>query len=469
MNRRIRRLVQAWLLGACVLALGATYYQAIKADRLATSPGNPRVADVDREIIRGSILDRDGNVVSGSYAPGLLSRFYNGPGSLAPLIGYAGPSIGKAGLEAAYDPWLMGRQPLLNRAGLLWTLAGNRARGYSLGLTISSGVQRACERALAGRRGAAVVLNAATGEALAVASSPWFIPYGAEEMWGFTLSREDSPLLCRATTGLYPPGSTIKTAIVAAAIDAGVAGVDEVFQCSGSIRAGGTVIRDPGGAHGSVDLKTAVAVSCNVVAVELALRLGSSLPEALARYFLDRPAPFDIPTASARLGMAKLTQSGDILGQLGIGQGDLVVTPMHMAMAIAAAVNGGAMMMPYVVREIAEPDGHLVRVRRPRELPRPLSPAAAALVTEAMRAAVERGTAVRAGRPGYDIGGKTGTAQNPHGEPHAWFAGFAVDGSGERRVAMAIVLENAGAGGTAAAPLAGDILVTALDEMEVSG
>ena len=440
------------MVGCAVLALAATYYQAAMADRLAASPANPRIANAEKSIWRGSILDRNGEILAESLERGLDSRVYRGPGSLAPLIGYAHPTLGKSGLESAMDQWLSGRGWSYSRTGLLSTMSRQPDRGYSVRLTIDSRVQRACEAALAGRRGAAVAVDAASGEVLAAASCPWVHPALSESAWDTVIAREDSPLICRPLVGLYPPGSTIKPAIAGAAIDMGLAGSGTVYDCRGSIRAGGTIISDAAGAHGSIDLRAAIALSCNTTFVHLALKAGPGLPEALSGFYLGRALPLDAPTAA---GMLSSEAGDDALGQLAIGQGDLVVTPLHVAMIAAAVVNHGVMMRPRLVAEIRSADGAVVTRSSPGVLCVPMSADAARIVAAGMRDAVEWGTARAANLPEYAVGGKTGTAENPHGAPHAWFVGYARHAG--RKVVLSIIIENGGSGGQAAAPLAGGI------------
>ncbi len=467
MNQRIRRLLQAWIAGCAILVIAATYYQVIQADELSATPENPRVANLERDVVRGSILDRNGNVICDSVGPGLSMRVYRGPDSLAPLVGYASPILGKSGLEAAYDVWLSGRRGSYDMTGLLSTLVDRPDHGCTVRLTIDVAIQKACESALRGRRGAAIVVDATTGELLAVASSPWYSMKGLELAWDNIVSRDDSPLVCRATCGMYPPGSTIKMAVAAIALDCGVTSPDEAYECEGSIRAGGTVIHDPAGAHGTIDICDALSVSCNTAFVDLGIRLGPKLHDQLRRFFFDRSIPLDVPTPPGNLKVRDTDVSGDAIGQLAIGQGDLLVTPMHVAMMAATVANRGVMMRPYLVASVHAADGPPVMTTRAKALAAVMTPSSADVVAEGMVQAVKRGTARSAARWGYNIGGKTGTAQNPHGSPHAWFAGFG--SSGGQRIAVAIVLENAGAGGAAAAPLGGDILKAALDSKTGTG
>ena len=375
MNHRINRLLGAWMVGCAVLVLATTYYQAVTADRLAASSANPRIANAEKGIWRGSIVDRNGEVLAESLERGVDSRVYRGPGSLAPLVGYAHPTLSKSGLESAMDA-------LLGRVVVCTDCSQRSPSRQGLGRSPWARLQRACEAALAGRRGAAVVLDAANGEVLAAASCPWVHPALLESAWDTVIAREDSPLICRPLAGMYPPGSTIKPAIAGAAIDMGLAGSGTVYDCQGSIRAGGTIISDAAGAHGSIDLGTAIALSCNTAFVHLALEAGARLPEALGKFYLSRSLPLDAPMAAGTLSGEA---SDEALGQLAIGQGDLVVTPLHVAMIAAAVVNHGVMMRPRLVAEIYSDSGAVVKRSSPGVLCVPMTAEAARIVAGGMR------------------------------------------------------------------------------------
>jgi penicillin-binding protein A len=148
------------------------------------------------------------------------------------------------------------------------------------------------------------------------------------------------------------------------------------------------------------------------------------------------------------------------LAQMGFGQGALLLTPLHMALLGATIANGGIEPRPYIVRQVVR-DGVPVSVSNASTLANPVSPETAAKVTQMMIAVVQRGTGTPAQLAHVTVAGKTGTATNPHGRSHAWFVCFAP--AEHPRVALAVVVENVGYGATYAAPIARDVMQTALE------
>lgn len=416
-----------------VVALMA-YWQAVRAD-LRTHPYNPRPALQGQLEARGGILDRRGEPLAETRTRGGTPvRELVGPASLVHVVGYADTRFGLAGIEAAYHADL---------AGLVRDLAEwwrdplrRRPRGRDVLLTIDNRVQSAAERALAGRRGAVVVLRPQTGEVLAMSSHPTFSP--AELPRLLTGREEAAPLLNRATQGLYPPGSTFKVLTMAAALDAGLIASSEQLTA----------------------LKQALAISSNTPFANLVLQLGArELAAAAGRAGFGARLIAEVPGAVSPLPTA--ATAGD-LTQAGIGQGHLVATPLQMAVVAAAIANQGIAMKPHLVREVRAADGRTARMVRAESLGPPVfSPAAARAVTEAMVLAVEEGTARAAAVPGVRVAGKTGTAEAPNGDTHAWFIGFAP--AFQPEVAVAVVIEGGGSGGRVAAPAGGAVLAAALD------
>ncbi|OUM95798.1 MAG: hypothetical protein BAA04_00445 [Firmicutes bacterium ZCTH02-B6] len=426
-----------WMLVACaaaVLALFA-YWQVVRVD-LRTHPYNPRFV-VQGLASRGGILDRRGEALAETRpASGGVTRLLLGPVSLSHVVGYVDPRFGLAGVEAALHADLAG----LQRGLADWWRDPLRRRpeGKDVWLTIDVRVQAAAERALGRRRGAVVALRPATGEVLAMVSYPAFTLEELPRLLEGGTGEVDAPLLNRATQGLYPPGSTFKVLTMAAAIDAGLVGTQAEVEA----------------------LQRALAASSNEPFVHLGLQLGGrELASAASLVGFGARLLADLPQKVSPLPAA--TREGD-LAQISIGQGELVATPLQMAVVAAAIANGGVAMRPHLVREVRTRDGRLTRFARVEPLgPPAFSPSAARAVTEGMVLAVEDGTARQAAVAGVRVAGKTGTAQNPHGEPHAWFIGFAPAFRPE--VAVAVVIEGGGSGGRVAAPVGRDVMLAALE------
>ncbi|MGE5552671.1 MAG: peptidoglycan D,D-transpeptidase FtsI family protein [Betaproteobacteria bacterium] len=448
--------------GFCLAVNGvAAYWQVVRSSALLEDPRNPQLR-LSAALPRGGILSADGEVLVWSVPEGgrRYRREYRGPTGLAAAVGYLSPRYGASGLEAAYDSHLRGATAESWVARLLAAgRSGWRRVPPDLRTTLRSRVQRAAERAMAGRRGAVVALNPQTGEILALVSLPGFDPNRVDQEWASLRRRRDSPLLNRALAGLYPPGSVFKPAVALAALETGQTRPEEEFVCLGERTVRGQTIADLGGeVHGRLDLTTAMAVSCNYVFSGLAMRLSpADLARRTAQYGLLAPAQVGLPAKAGHFpDPARLEQ--EELAQLGIGQGALLLTPFALARYAAMLANGGRVVEPYLVRGLGYPGARAVPLRVPAAARwrQAADPAAVALVNRLLERVVTAGTGWRARVAGIPVAGKTGSAENPLGEPHAWFIGFAP------AVAVAVVVENGGLGGTVAAPVAREVIAAAV-------
>jgi penicillin-binding protein 2 len=394
-----------------------------------------------------------------------------------------GAVVGQAGVESQYNGELMGvdgvRRVVVNSRGIEVAAAGLEppVEGPPLTLTLDVELQRAVEAAMAGRAGGVVALDPDTGEVLAMTSTPAYDPNafaaGIDASEWLRLNADArTPLLNRAIQGQYAPGSTFKVPMAVAALEEKVITPETTFYCPGYLAIYGTVFRchkEEG--HGSVNLRKALAQSCNVFFYNVGVKLEI---ERISRYAklmgLSAPTGIDLPGEVSGLVQDRewklRTQREDwYRGEtvsVAIGQA-MTVTAVQMARLAAVMVNGGRLVKPHVVRAVAG---------RPVELPPPtdlhLSPHTLQLVKDAMMAVVEEGTGSRARVPGITVGGKTGSAQvvtharlesdkkRHEYQPHGWFMSFATDG--RRKIAMAVLVEHGVGGGVSAAPVTGQIL-----------
>jgi len=318
-----------------------------------------------------------------------------------------------------------------------------------------------------------VALDPRNGDLLAMVSSPGFDPNDfsggiAAEEWN-ALNRDPArPLLNRAVTGVYPPGSTFKVAIATMALDAGVVRPEETLRpCTGGYAMGNRVFHcwRPGG-HGCLPMREAIAQSCDIYFYQLGQRVGL---ENMARYV-------------RRWGITEKTGSGlsgEVRGlfpdslwldrqyghsgwtrtvelNLAIGQGEVLVTPLGLATFVGGVANGGEIMTPRVWLRAVTPAGRLVKENAPHGHSMGVSREALAVVREGMAGAVAHGTARAAQLAGITVAGKTGTAQNPHGNDHAWFVGFAPAENPE--IVVLALLEGGGHGGAVAAPIVARVM-----------
>jgi peptidoglycan glycosyltransferase len=460
-NAAIARLVILFACAYAVLVVRQLYVQVVAGPRLAQSAYDPRAALL--APYRGSIVARDGTVLARSTAHG---RRYPLGAALAHTVGYASARYGTAGLEAVYDRELAAQPPGSDPFAQIALLLGGGSRGATRpGATVVTTIDPAVEStmydALRGyARGAGVALDPRTGEILAIASVPSFDPERIDADFQSIRSNSQSPLLDRALQGLYPPGSTFKVFVAAAALAAGVVTMDSTFEDTGGLPVGNFVVHDDEGeATGSQDLTGAFALSSNVDFAQIALSLGvDRWYDAAAQWQLGEAVDLELPVARDRLPRRQ-DVSPSILAQLGFGQADLLVTPLRMALVAATIAAGGTEPRPVLVRAVRR-DGRDEPGGTPGALAQPVSAEVAKEVGTMMVAVVTRGTGTAAALPGVQVAGKTGTATNPAGRSHSWFVAFAP--ASAPRVAVAIVVENAGYGADFAAPIARRVIATAL-------
>jgi penicillin-binding protein 2 len=390
-----------------------------------------------------------------------------------------GDLIGRSGVERSYEEVLRGQDGwedvVVNAmgrpvAGMTLDPPTEPVPGQNITLTLDLKLQRALEQAMAGvRRGAAVALDVRDGGILAAVSRPAYDPNEfalglSVDRWRQLSSGGDNPLLNRVVQGLYPPGSTFKVVTMVAGLRARVVSPStRMTPCPGGYEFGGRFFHcwERAG-HGSLDLTGALAHSCDVYFYQLGILLGLPRLEAAARAFgLGERTGVDLPEEKKglipnvawydrQLG-ARRWRKGLLLN-LAIGQGEILTTPLQLALLAAESANGGRPLRPHIVRPGPGRDTDV----RPIQPGVTLDAAAWRAVQRALEQAVSDGTGGRAKVPGVRVGGKTGTAQNPHGNDHALFICYAP--ADDPQVALAIVVENGGHGGSTAAPIAGNTL-----------
>lgn len=441
-----------------LLAVRQFWLQVVQGPGIAARGGNPRHAAV--AVGRGSILASDGTPLA--ISRGATRRYPQGA-LLAQAIGYASSRYGTTGLEDAFDRVLSAHADAVDPISQVRAIvagAHGPPRGADVVTTLDLRVQNALVAGLSKYpRAAGVAIDPRTGAVLALASVPSYDPNRLDALWPALLKDPSSPLIDRSTGGLYPPGSTFKIVTAADALDAGVVTPRSTFIDNGRLQVGSfTVHNDEEEATGTQDLGGAFALSSNVDFAQIALRLGAQAWfDYAARWGLGGDVEFDIPVARDRLPQKK-DVSPSILAQLGFGQASLLVTPMRMALVGATIAHDGTTPRPYLVRRIAGSDTALAT--RSETIAQPISADTAHEVRDMMIDVVKRGTGKAARLPDVTVAGKTGTATNPHGRSHAWFVGFAP--AENPRVAVAVVVENVGYGGTYAAPIVRDVLRVAL-------
>jgi peptidoglycan glycosyltransferase len=483
-NPQIRRLSLVAVVLLVALIVGTTYWQTWAAGGLADRQDNAIQRVAQFKIKRGKIIAADGTVLATNVARKVQGQTYyfrrypTGP-LASNVVGYSTQVRSRAGLERSENDFLTASNTNLNTVfnRTLDRLKGVTIKGNDVVLTLNPRVQFLAERALDGKCGAAVALEPSTGRVLAIATSPRYNPNLVEQHFNLiSRVRADcspaSPLLNRATAGLYTPGSSFKIVTAAAALDTGTYTLSSTFDDNGYCVEFGKKVSnfaDQSGPEvfGHVDFTQALQHSINAVFCEIGKRLGALKILDYARRFgfysvppLETPVNERAPSGlyqNHKLFSPKHDYQVDP-GRLAFGQERLGVTPLQMAMVTAAIANSGVVMRPYLVDKVLAPDKSVVTSTRPQELGRAIKPQTAADLTKMMEAVVTGGTGTAAQISGVTVAGKTGTAET--GVSHVnttWFVCFAP--AEAPKFAVAVVLQNQqGTGGQTAAPIAKTVL-----------
>ncbi|MBU8933565.1 MAG: penicillin-binding protein 2 [candidate division Zixibacteria bacterium] len=396
-----------------------------------------------------------------------------------------GSMIGKKGLERYYDSHLRGQEGTacieVTATGQILGQYEDRLEvsavpGADLILTIDLDLQQACSDVLdTFCCGTIVAADPRTGEILAMTSYPSYdanifssvIP---DSVWQDISSDSSHPLLNRPLKGLYPPGSTVKFVTVGAALEEGLVTASSTLQpCLGGYKFGNRVFHcwRPDG-HGWLNAVHSIEQSCNIYMYQLGLKLGVDL---LSRYYghcgFGRATGIDLPGEEVglnpnstyydqRFGPNKWTRA--LVMNNSIGQGEVLVTVLQLVQFVNGIINDGVVYRPHIVKNIVDANGEETTIAPEVSFRLPFTPSTLDVLCEGLRLVVEgeHGTARSLQTDQYTVGGKTGTAQNPHGENHSWFVGVAPLENPE--IVVCALVENAGHGSEVAVPVVGEII-----------
>lgn len=473
--RNIKILVIFFSLCFFSIIVYLTYFYTNTANKIIGDPSNRRLRIEEAEILRGSIVDRDGEkiVYSKRISEEKQKRIYNNPYVFAHVTGYNSYAFGKTGVEKAYNSLLQGKSEGYNILGTIFktlreTLQKDEKRGNDVYLTIDSKLQKAAYNAFGNNKGAAVAINPETGEILAMVSKPSFNPQfisedNSEKFQKYNQDTENVPLLNRAVQGYYPPGSTFKIITSAAALE-NIPNIEEQeFNCTGKLKIGNYILTDHNNmSHGRLDIKKAFMVSCNYTFGTIGMEIGSTNLVRTAENFLFNKSietRDEFPVFSIKTGKIRVEDENDksLIAQDAIGQHDVSTNPLHMALVASAIANGGTIMKPYIVKRVKDRYGVTVYETEPSVLKKALNDSVAEKIQEYMISTVEKGTGKKVKLKGITVGGKTGSAENAEGkEPHSWFVSFG--NSSGKKIAIAVIVENGGIGGGKAADITRQIL-----------
>ncbi|MCC6387764.1 MAG: hypothetical protein IT302_10305 [Dehalococcoidia bacterium] len=456
---RVRVAGAVALAGVLAVFASLAYWQVFRTD-LATHDDNPRVLAAFSNPHRGRILDRDGNVLVESLPDG--TRHYR-DASVAHAVGYIDARYGSQGAELAFNGELAGESGGRGWRGAVDAeLRRTAVRGADVRLTLDSRVQAAAATALGARPGAIVAIDPRNGEVLAMVSVPTYDPGSLATAGEVLLKDPSSPLLDRATQGLYTPGSTFKTVTAAAALENKVIQPSTTVNCPGEIVIDGFHINCANTAQGvgTYPFSAAFTYSVNAIFANLGVSLGWDRLLAMAGKFgFGESIPFALDTAASIVVPAGSERTKVLLASTAFGQGEILATPLQMALVAATIANQGVLVEPRLGLS-ASFDGE-TRALDESASRRVLDVSVAATLRELMVSVVANGQARGANLPGITVGGKTGTAETGRdGKSHAWFIAFAP--AENPTIAVAVVVEDGGRGGEVASPIAGQVLGAAL-------
>ncbi|MBN1470338.1 MAG: penicillin-binding protein 2 [Syntrophaceae bacterium] len=476
-------------------------------------PYLPVILDKNVSMEKIALVETNAINLPGIYVDVSPIRMYLDGEVLAPVTGYTGEISkeemersndkyaygdisGKHGLERFFDKYIRGHRGAelveVNAYGREIKNMGRKdpVSGYNMTLTIDANVQKAAWQAIEGRAGSAVAMDPRDGSILAMVSSPSFDPNLfnegiSNELWSQLQSNPYAPLSNKAISGQYPPGSTYKLIVAAAALEEGVITPDSKVFCNGSFTLGNRTYRCwKKGGHGHVNLHQAIVASCDVYFYTVGKMLGvDKIAEYAKRFGLGELTGIDlpnekkglVPTKEWKLNKKKeVWQMGETIS-IAIGQGFNLVTTLQLANAFGTFANGGTLWRPYLVKQIQSTDGNVYKefypVKKGELL---LSKETMEILNDALKGVVNEpgGTGQNARLSGVEVSGKTGTSQVvglPQNErarrarflrafqkDHALFACYAPSKNPE--IVVAVILENAGGGGAVAAPVARKIL-----------
>ncbi len=481
MNKPIRTLAIGCLVLFGLLLLNINYIQVFKAGELNARSDNHRAREAECSRKRGPILV-DGQPVARSKASHdslKYLRTYSHPELYAPVTGFFSCIYGTTAVERSENSILSGSDSSLFVSRIIDLFSDNQPVGGSVLLTINPAAQKAAYdglKALPGRtRGAVVALDPKTGAILATVTTPSYNPnliatHDANAAIKSYKQLSTSPgdvMLNRGTQQDYPPGSTFKLVVAAAALS-------NNYQPDSKVR-GGTGIRLPGSNHilhnengydcggNSITLTQALVVSCNVSFADLGLKLGATTIQDQAEKFGFNENLLDqLPSAISKFP-TKLDPAETALSS--IGQYDVKASPLQMAMVAAGIANGGAVMKPYVVQQLRSPDLAIIgdASPQPQVLHQAVSASVASELTQMMVDVVQSGTGSQAQIPGISVAGKTGTANSSKTKsPYAWMVAFAP--ADNPQVSVAVLIERTGVsrsditGGGLAGPIAAAVM-----------
>lgn len=432
------------------------YFNVAEKDDVINSPYNTRQNQFQERILRGSILSADGQVLArtDTDGEGNETRVYPFANMYAHVVGY--DAKGKSGIESVANFSLMtSHNDYVDQVKN--EILEKKNPGDNVVLTLNHTLQQVAYNALGSYRGAVVVMDPQTGAVLAEVSKPDFNPNTVDSDWDTLVNdAANSSLLNRATQGAYPPGSIFKVVDTLAYLR--THGTIDGFQytCNGKITVDGhTIPCFAGEVHGTEDFTTAFAESCNTAFTQMGLDLGKdALTSAAESLLFNSKLPISLDYNKSKFDLGE-NPGNPLLMQTAIGQGNTLVSPMHMAMITSAIANKGKLMEPYYIEHVETVGGKTVETTKPKVYKELMTEQEAEVLKTLMTEVVNRGTGTKLSGESYTAAGKTGSAEyygaDGSVKTHSWFIGFS--NVEDPDLAIAVIAEGAGTGSKVAVPI----------------
>lgn len=462
MNREMAVVTYLFMILFLIMAGYIVYFVVHDSDKVLNNPQNKRQELLAKRVTKGSILASGGQRLAYTKTSknGEETRVYPYGELFAHVIGHT--THGATGLEST-EGYTMLTSSINPLKGMLNELQGKKNPGDNVVTTLNLKLTRAAQEELGSKKGAVVAMDPETGKILVMLSQPSYDPNNLTDARWKKLtqsSSDDSVLYNRATQGLYPPGSTFKLYTALEFMRENSDYEKYSYRCQGSIGSGDTKIKCyEGEVHGRVDFSMAFAESCNAAFCNIGSGLNVSKWKKLCEsLYYNKSMPIEkIEQKSSRFTVDSSTGAGDIM-QVSIGQGNTLVTPLQNSFLVAAALNDGKLMKPYLVDRVEDTKGNIVSENAPKQAAEPITKKEAKALKKLMRKTVTSGTATALSGRGYEAGGKTGSAEFHNGstDSHAWFVGYGEKNG--KKLVVSVVVEAVGTGSAYAVPVAKRVL-----------
>ena len=484
MNKSLRQLFNAVIVLFVILGISSTIIMVVRANSLNADSRNMRALYHEYAAPRGAILASDGTVMAMSDPIDdsfQYQRKYMNGNVYAPVTGYYSiTSPADRGIEASRDRLLSGQSDSLwmDRAKSLFT--GTQNKGASIETSINPRMQETAYRMLGGMSGSVVAIEPSTGRILAMVSTPSYDPGAltghdssdASKAYQELASRADNPMLNRATSQLYPPGSTFKVVMAAAALESGQYSPDSEIPAGASYTLPGTAYdmtnatATGDGVNGKISMQDALAYSSNTAFSQLGVSLGGkTIADQAKKFGYGSTITLDGTNSSGspmRAVASKFPgeQTPDKIALASIGQGDTLATPLQDAMIAAAVANGGKLMQPTLVDRVRSSDLSVISETTPSVYSQTFSADTSQALTQMMEGVTTK-SYPDLQIPGMQVASKSGTAQigADNTSNDGWMIGFAP--ADKPKVAVAVVVHGISSYGM---EIAGPIMKSVMQE-----